>query len=148
MALVLGAIIILLILYIIGVSEMTILTIILAGMFLMVLGTTITFIVANIMLIGAKRVDATYSRTEKNYWGSLDRVFYIVDDTEYPNIFPGEVAFKEILYKQDKMVKVLFTKGQKVFDRNAELCSRIGLVIGLIMTGIGIYIGLGLFVIT
>ncbi len=145
MSLLLGAIIILLILWILGVSKWIILSVIFAGMFILVAGTTVFFVVTNIMMIGAKRVEAHYSRTEKNYWGSLDRVFYIIDGEEYPNMFPGEVAFKDILYKQEKSVMVVFTKGRRVFDRNAELCSRIGLVLGIIMTGIGVYLAAGIY---
>ena len=145
MSLVLGAVILLLILWILGVSKMVIMSVVFFGMLLMVAVCFGVFVFTNIIMIGAKRTDATYSRTEKNYWGSLDRVFYIVDGEEYANIYPGEVAFKDILYKQDATVKVLFTKNRKVVDRNAELCSRIGIVVSTIMLAIGIFLTYSLY---
>ncbi len=145
MSLVIGAVIILLILWILGASKTVIMSVIFFGMMALVFISFVVFVVTNIRLIGAKRTEAVYSRTEKNYWGSLDRVFYTVDGVEYPNIFPGEVAFKDILYKTDTPVKVLFTRGKNVVDRNAELCCRIGIVVTAIMLLVFLYLTRSLY---
>ncbi|MBQ4363465.1 MAG: hypothetical protein K6G68_09915 [Oscillospiraceae bacterium] len=145
MEIILVLVIIFLLMWILGVSTYTMLTIAFWIMFGAVIVTWLFFIVMNILLIGAKRVEAIFSRSDKKYWGSFDRVYYMIDGEEYPNMFPGEVAFKDILYKDNKQIKVLFTKGKKVFDKNAELCCRIGIAVMTVMSIVFVHLAMGLY---
>ena len=147
MSVLLISIVILVILWILGVSKVMLLSAVYVMMLLVVASSFIVFIIANIRLIGAVRVEAKFSRREKHHWGSFDQVFYTIDGEEYPNIFPGEVAFKDLLYKEDATVNVLVTKGNKpvVFDKNAELCARIGIVVSSIMLIGGVMLAIQMF---
>ncbi len=91
----------------------------------------IFFLVCAVMLPSAERVTAVFSELRRG-----DRRFYVayyvIDDKEYPNIFPGELVMRDRFYRKDKPVRVrLLRKMGVVLDRNAMGTILVGLAVSL-----------------
>ena len=144
---IMALLIIFLIMWILGVDIHIIIGIVLGILGLVTAVTMTFFIVFRIKLIGAKRVDAKFSRFGKNKWGRYDVAFYEIEGEEHENVFPCEFAFRDVLYREDRPIRVMLTKKGMVYDMNAELCCRAGFAIsvGLIIAAAVIIPKLGLF---
>ncbi|MBR4223760.1 MAG: hypothetical protein IKR73_03010 [Oscillospiraceae bacterium] len=137
---ILSLLIIFLIMWILGVDIHIIFGIILGIAGLVALITMGFFIVFRIKLIGAKRVDARFVRFGKNKWGRYDVAFYEIDGEEHENVFPCEFAFRDVLYRQDRELRVLLARNGMVYDTNAELCCKAGFAISVVLIAVGIYL--------
>ena len=143
MGAILALLTIFLLMLILGVDIHIIIGIILGIMGLVVLVTMTFFIVFRIKLFGAKRVTAQFTHFGQNKWGRYDVAFYMIDGTEYENVFPSEFAFRDVLYRTDRETKVCLTKKGLVYDFNAEVCCRAGFAVTLLLLVVTAYILLG-----
>lgn len=127
---ILGALIVGIILYIFGIDiRPVVLPFFLWAAVIFFGAMAVFFVVFGVTLIFSKRKKGVFSRVDK--WGktNIDRAWYIVDGVEYPNIFPCEVALRELFYHEGKEVSLLFLgKSGKVIDFNAVSCIILGII--------------------
>lgn len=98
------------------------------------------FLLSMVLVLVAKKREATFLRIEK---GKLAGAFavYEIEGTEYRNLFPTDVFLREVLYRRKQVFVRMLQLGRKrlVFDRVTLVIVSIGLpaftILTLIMTG-------------
>ncbi|MBQ9898096.1 MAG: hypothetical protein IJM44_01415 [Ruminococcus sp.] len=99
------------------------------------------FAVCLLLLIGAKRCPASFTRFQTNKKGKFATAFYTIDGREYPCIFPAESTRLKRLYRTDKTYRVLLSRRiGRVYDRFALTTCILGLISSLLMTGVLIFV--------
>lgn len=85
-----------------------------------------------VRMLFAKRHTAVFSRIDKSPYYKFRVAYYMIEDREYPNIFPEEGFFRSKLYKSDKPCIVLLARNKKfVFDKFACATCTIGTFLGI-----------------
>lgn len=93
-------------------------------------------------LMFTKKHKADFSRIDKSPHSNFKVAYYKINGNEYPNIFPEEGFFRNIIYRSDKSYTVFLTKNQKcVYDKFACTTSTIGflLTIASVIAGILVF---------
>lgn len=86
-----------------------------------------------VCLLTCRKKSATFLRIDSVKDSKFQVAYYLVDDREYPCIFPKEVLFEKRLYQTDKIYHVMVhEKLGKVFDRFAVTTCVLGLVAGVV----------------
>ena len=63
----------------------------------------------------------------------FESAVYLIDGSEYGNVFPAEFVMRGKLYRSDREVTVrLARRSHRVFDRNALITSLVGLPVSLL----------------
>ncbi len=84
---------------------------------LAIIAMMLLFAYCCVRMIFTKRKKARFTRIDRVKSGRYKVAFYIVDDVEYPCIFPSEVILNDKMYRTDREYHVLFSKSmKKVFD--------------------------------
>lgn len=92
-------------------------------------------------LLFTKKHTASFSRIDKSPRSRFNVAYYIVDGTEYPNIFPEEGFLQNKLYPSDKSHTVFLTRNKKyVYDKFACTTCTIGFLLSIISVFAGILI--------
>ena len=92
-------------------------------------------------LMFTKKHKADFSRIDKSQRSNFKVAYYKINDTEYPNIFPEEGFFRNILYRSDKSYTVFLTRNKKcVYDKFACTTSTIGFLLTIASAIAGILI--------
>ena len=79
---------------------------------------------------GTKSVKGKFVRFGRAEGKKFDTAFYMVSDSEYPNVFPCEVVMRSKIYIPDKVCRLRYDgKRNEVFDLNAVCCVIFGLVL-------------------
>ncbi|MBP0965339.1 MAG: hypothetical protein J5999_08620 [Oscillospiraceae bacterium] len=113
-------ILILVLLFCTGAQMSIIIAVILGALSLVNLLILVFFVCCMILLAGAERKTAVFSKIDKNEHMRFDCAYYLVDGEEYRNAFPCEVALRKKLYIPEKQVTVRLVKKKNiVFDANA-----------------------------
>lgn len=95
-----------------------------------------------VRLLFTRKHTASFSRIDKSPRSRFNVAYYIIDGTEYPNIFPEEGFLQNKLYPSDKQHTVFLTKNQKyVYDKFACMTCTIGFLMSIasIIAGILIF---------
>lgn len=142
MELLIGIAVIFLLLFCLGASTKLMIEIAIGMICLFVLFMVGVFVYATIILVTGKGTKGIFTRTENEGKGKLPYAFYMIDGTEYKNLFPLEVIFQSKIYRPDKEVKlVLNEKVKRCFDNNAVICCILGIVVSfLLLAFIGVLI--------
>lgn len=83
-------------------------------------------------MLFAKKKTAFFSRIDKSPSSRFKVAYYMIDGTEYPNVFPEEGFFRSKLYRSDKSCTVLLAKNNKfVFDKFSCATCTIGFILGI-----------------
>ncbi|MDE5557963.1 MAG: hypothetical protein K2J32_09810 [Ruminococcus sp.] len=110
---------------------------------LVITAMTILFIYFFIRLLFSKKTKADFSRIDRPEKTKFRTAFYIVDDTEYPCVFPAESILINTLYKKDKKYNVwLDLRMKRVYDRFAFTTCVTGffVCIGIMTTAVILYL--------
>ena len=100
--------------------------------FMVLVGTAIALsglvlLYYGVRLIFSRKSEALFTRIGRQEDARFDTAFYMVSETELPNVFPAEVILKNRLYSTDKVISLRVDPGGKfVFDRNSRLTILIG----------------------
>ena len=141
MELLIGAAVVLLLLFCLGVSGgfISILIGVVIGMgVLFMLGL---FVFSAVRLIRSEKRTARFEKIEKPEGAAFERAVYNVDGESCPNVYPCEAVMRNKLYREDKEVQVrYYAKKKCVYDRNAVITTVIGLIFSLVVTGAALYI--------
>ena len=82
-----------------------------------------------VRLMFTSKHSAVFSRIDKSPRSRFKVAYYIIDGTEYPNIFPEEGFLQSKLYRGDKSCSVFLTRNKKyVYDKFACATCTIGTV--------------------
>ena len=82
-----------------------------------IVSMTVLFIYFFTRLLFSKKVRADFSRIDKSEKNRFRTAYYIVDNVEYPCVFPAESIITNILYKKDKKYTVWLNRRMKcVYD--------------------------------
>lgn len=142
-----GAVIIIILLLLLGVSwgAITYGIVILIGAVVSLL--LIFFTAFTIRLLISEKKTGKFTRIGRPEKFKYDVAFYEIDGEEYPNIFPCEVnMFREKLYNPEKTVNLrLLRKKTAVFDKNAALTIIVGIIASVFLTAISVIIMIVLF---
>ena len=85
-----------------------------------------------VRLLFSKKHKAVFSRIDKSPRSRFMAAYYIIDGTEYPNIFPVESFLHSKLYRTDRDYTVFLSRNRKfVFDRFACITCTTGTIIGI-----------------
>ena len=110
-----------------GFKAMTLLLIGLGILGLLFVLTNIFFIWFFVKMLRSKRTEASFTRIDKSPRSPFKVAYYLVEGSEYPNIFPEEGFLESKLYKKDKTYHVLLDRKKKyVYDRFAVTTCTIG----------------------
>ena len=121
------------------VSTMIFLAIALIGIVLAV--TALFFLYFIIRLILSKHKKAVFSRIDKSPYNRFNTAYYIIGDTEYPNVFPSEGVAEDRLYKKSRSYHVMLDRrGKYVFDRFSTTTCIAGLIFSAASTAGIVYI--------
>lgn len=148
MEIILGMITIIVICKILGVSNFAL---VLGGIGLIELAIVtmmLFFVYFNIHLLFSRTKKAAFTRIDVPKNGRFKSAFYMIDDTEYPCIFPKESAFNSQLYKDDRLYTVRFSRHLKrVYDKWAITTCIVGLIFscGAVAVSLRLIWELGLF---
>lgn len=109
-------------------------------LFVLSLLFAIGFVFATIVLLFSKRREGRFLRIGPVKDSKFQVAFYLVEEQEYPCIFPREGLLEEWLYRKDKVYHVMWNgKLGKVFDRFAVTTCVLGLVFSVLLSvGLGI----------
>lgn len=141
MGFLLGLIIILIAMLVIGVEVKIILGIVLGIIGLIIVFMTVFFVGCGVVIMGTRKCSASFSRIGKKGENGFERAYYTIDGCEYPNAFPCEVAFRDMLYRSGKETEVRFSEKMKVvFDKNAFYASVAGAVISPLLCIAGVIV--------
>lgn len=129
MEIVFGIIIVVLLLFLLGVSLgfisilfCVIITIGLAAMLLF-------FVFSTLRLINSEKKTARFDGTEPFGETKFDCAVYLIDGERYKNAFPCETVMRDRIYRKDKDVTVRFYEKKKlVYDKNSVITTVIGTV--------------------
>lgn len=87
---------------------------------LIIVAMILMFVYFFVRLLFSKKCEAYFSRIDRPEKNKFRTAFYIVDDTEYPCVFPAEGIFINTLYCKDRKYHVwLNPKMHRVYDRFA-----------------------------
>ena len=96
--------------------------------------TAVFFAVCWVMLRSEKR-SARFVRFERGK--RFESAVYLIDGSEYGNVFPAEFIMRGKLYRSDREVTVRLTRrSHRVFDRNALITSLVGLPVSLLIAAV------------
>ncbi|MBE6876512.1 MAG: hypothetical protein E7496_07290 [Ruminococcus sp.] len=147
MEFIIGAVVIIVLLLILGVSPTLIILgfLSLAELFLLLMA--LFFIVSLILLLMTRPTEAKYLRIDPNE-GVGTHAVYWMDNREYDNSFPAEIMFIDKIYHEGKICKVRIWKSQKNPERYLLLDWYSVIVIAVGLPVFSILAGAGLFYIT
>lgn len=92
------------------------------------------FIYATVVLVTGKKVIGVFSEVDKGEKGKLPYARYMIEGTEYKNLFPLEVIFQDKIYVPDKEVKLVLNKKiKRCMDGNAVICCILGLLVSIFL---------------
>lgn len=101
----------------------------LAFISLVILAMFLLFVFFFIILIGSRKTEAVFTKTDKRPNGKFNVAFYLIDGKEYPCVFPSEPNFKNLVYKEGKSYRVMLNKRTgAVFDKWAVTTCVLGLI--------------------
>ena len=136
-----GAVVVILLLWILGIDINVIISGVVIILFAAAVLTHLFFLVSVIGLIASKKREAYFSRFDRRGKAKWETAFYEVGDTELPNIFPCEVVMRDKLYRPDRKVKVrLSFSGKVVYDRNAVATIIFGNILCIPLTGFFVFV--------
>lgn len=93
--------------------------------------TAVFFAVCWVMLLRSEKRSARFVRFERGK--RFESAVYLIDGSEYGNVFPAEFVMRGKLYRSDREVTVrLARRSHRVFDRNALITSLVGLPVSLL----------------
>lgn len=93
--------------------------------------TAVFFAVCWVMLLRSEKKSARFVRFESGQ--RFESAVYLIDGSEYGNVFPAEFVMRGKLYRSDREVTVrLARRSRRVFDRNALITSLVGLPVSLL----------------
>lgn len=138
------AVTIFLLLYIVGGSVLTV-----AGLSLLLvlisMGVLGFFVYSAVLLAKSKKTNALFLKFSVNNKYKFKTAVYLIDDSEYQNLFPAENLLGKSVYKENKAVKVYAVTGKnKVFDKMAVVTTIAGLVSGAVLVAFTLYFFVGL----
>lgn len=134
MELIVGIIIIFILLFCLGASINTMITVALGIVCLFIVFMTAVFIYATIILLTGKRTKGIFTRAEKDEKGRIPYAYYLIDGTEYKNLFPLEVMFQSKIYRTDREVKLILNiRRKRCFDNNAVICCILGIIVSIFL---------------
>ena len=94
-----------------------------------------------VRMLFTKKHTASFSRIDKSPRSRFKVAYYIIDDTEYPNIFPEEGFLQNKLYRSDKSHTVFMTRNRKyVYDKFACTTCTIGFLLSIVSAIVGVII--------
>ena len=94
--------------------------------------TAVFFAVCWVMLLRSEKKSARFVRFESGQ--RFESAVYLIDGSEYGNVFPAEFVMRGKLYRSDREVTVrLARRSHRVFDRNALITSLVGLPVSLLI---------------
>ena len=144
MEFIIGAVVIIVLLLILGVSPTLIILGLLSLTELFLLLMALFFIVSLILLLMTKPTEAKYLRIDPNE-GVGTHAVYWMDDREYDNSFPAEIMFIDKIYHKDQIYKVRIWKSKKnperylLLDWYSVIVIAVGLPVFSILAGAGLF---------
>lgn len=95
--------------------------------------TAVFFAVCWVMLLRSEKKSARFVRFESGQ--RFESAVYLIDGSEYGNVFPAEFVMRGKLYRSDREVTVRLARRshQGWFDRNALITSLVGLPVSLLI---------------
>ena len=144
MEFIIGAVVIIVLLLILGVSPTLIILGLLSLTELFLLLMALFFIVSLILLLMTKPTEAKYLRIDPNE-GVGTHAVYWMDNREYDNSFPAEIMFIDKIYHKDQMYKVRIWKSRKnperylLLDWYSVIVIAVGLPVFSILAGAGLF---------
>ncbi len=144
MEFIIGAIVIIVLLLILGVSPTLIILGLLSLTELFLLLMALFFIVSLILLLMTKPTEAKYLRIDQNEGVGTHAVYWL-DDREYDNSFPAEIMFIDKIYHKDQMYKVRIWKSKKnperylLLDWYSVIVIAVGLPVFVLLAGAGLF---------
>lgn len=134
MELLIGIAIIFVLLLCLGVSTEVIVQIAIGIICLFVVFMAGVFIYATIILLSGKKKKGVFLRSDNEDKGKLPYARYLIEGTEYVNLFPLEVIFQSKIYRTDREVNLILNeKAKKCMDGNAVMCCILGLAVSVFL---------------
>lgn len=134
MEIIIGIAVVFILLLCLGVSVSFLATIALVIIGIMIVGMAGIFIYATVFLLTGQKANGRYVRSENSEKSRIPYAVYEIDGTEYRNLFPLEVLFRDKIYNTDKEVSLILNKRKKCcFDNNAKICCVLGITVSIFL---------------
>lgn len=130
MEFIIGLIVIIVICKILGVSNFVLILCGLGLIELTIIAMMLFFVYYTFHLLFTKKKQASFTKIDISDTNKVkfQTAYYMVDDEEYPCVFPREMGISSKLYKTDKTYNVRFSKLlKKVYDKWAVITCIVGL---------------------
>lgn len=99
------------------------------------------FVYFFVRLLFSKKYEAYFSRIDRPEKTKFRTAYYMVDDVEYPCVFPSETIFPDILYKKDKKYHVyLNSRMKRVYDRFAFATCVMGFSVSILIVAAAVIV--------
>lgn len=131
MEFIIGLIVIIVICKILGVSNFVLILCGLGLIELTIIAMMLFFIYYTFHLFFTKKKQASFTKIDVSDTNKVkfQTAYYMVDEEEYPCVFPREMGISSKLYKNDKIYNVRFSRSlKKVYDKWAVITCIVGLI--------------------
>ena len=142
MEIIIGAVVIIILLLVLGVSPILIIQGAVSLIEIFFILMVLFFIVSLILLLMTKPAKAKYLRIDQNE-GVGTHAVYWMDEQEYDNSFPAEIMFIDKIYHKDQMYRVHIWKSKKnperylMFDWYSVIVIAVGLPVFGALAAVG-----------
>lgn len=134
MELLLGIAVIFILLLCLGASVELIISVALGIIGLFIVFMALIFIYAFVVMIASRKTAGKYACSREDEKSRILFAYYIIDGVEYKNMFPMEVIFQKLIYKEQRQVKLLLNeKRKRCFDNNAVICCILGIIVSVFL---------------
>ena len=134
MEIIIGIAVIFVLLLCLGVSISFLATLALVIIGVMIVGMGAIFTYATFFLLMGKKAKGRYVRYESSEKSRIPCAVYEIDGTEYRNLLPLEVLFRNRIYNSEREVPLILNKKKKCcFDNNAKICCILGIAVSIFL---------------
>lgn len=134
MEILIGIAVIFILMLCLGTGIELIVTVALGFLGLFILFMAVIFLYAFIVMIKSEKTTGSFTRSFTDEKSRIPFAYYLIDESEYRNMFPLEVIFQKKIYKEGKEVKLLLNRKKKCcFDNNAVICCILGIAVSLFL---------------
>ncbi|MDE5764646.1 MAG: hypothetical protein K2N49_06730 [Ruminococcus sp.] len=104
---------------------------------LIIIAMALFFVWCTLNLLFTKKCSAHFTRFDTPEKGKFKVAYYMIDDVEYPCVFPRESGLSGNIYDTNKIYKVRFSRiMKKVYDIWAVITCIVGLIFSFSAVGI------------
>lgn len=134
MEFIIGIAIVFILLLCLGASMELIISVALGIIGLFIVFMTLVFVYAFAVMLASRKSTGVFVYSKNEEKSKIPFAYYNIEGSEYKNMFPMEVIFQKLIYKEQKEIKLLLnSKKKRCFDNNAVICCILGIIVSIFL---------------